>query len=70
MFHYNGKPAIGLAIAMNDGGNIQEFGKQLQQRIEDLTAELPVGVACTWCRTRPRWWKWPWAASPVRCSKR
>ena len=44
MFHYNGKPAIGLAIAMNDGGNIQEFGQQLQQRIEDLTAELPLGV--------------------------
>ena len=44
MFHYNGKPAIGLAIAMIDGGNIQEFGEQLQQRIDDLTAELPVGV--------------------------
>ena len=44
MFHYNGKPAIGLAIAMIDGGNIQEFGKQLQQRIDDLTAQLPVGV--------------------------
>ena len=44
MFHYNGKPSIGLAIAMIDGGNIQEFGKQLQQRIDDLTAELPVGV--------------------------
>lgn len=44
MFHYNGKPAIGLAIAMVDGGNIQAFGQQLQQRINDLTAELPVGV--------------------------
>ncbi|AOA07760.1 MULTISPECIES: efflux RND transporter permease subunit [Pseudomonas] len=44
MFHYNGKPAIGLAVAMIDGGNIQEFGKQLQQRIDDLTAQLPVGV--------------------------
>ena len=44
MFHYNGQPAIGLAIAMNAGGNIQAFGKQLHQRIEDLTAELPVGV--------------------------
>ena len=44
MFHYNGKPAIGLAIAMIDGGNIQEFGKQLQERIDELTAQLPVGV--------------------------
>ena len=44
MFHYNGKPAVGLAIAMIPGGNIQEFGKQLSQRIAELTAELPVGV--------------------------
>lgn len=44
MFHYNGQPAIGLAVAMNTGGNIQEFGEQLQQRINELTAQLPVGV--------------------------
>ena len=44
MFHYNGQPAIGLAISMIDGGNIQEFGKQLQQRLNELTAQLPVGV--------------------------
>ena len=44
MFHFNGKPAIGLAIAMNAGGNIQEFGKELQQRVNELTAQLPVGV--------------------------
>ena len=30
--------------SMNTGGNIQEFGEQLQQRINELTAQLPVGV--------------------------
>ena len=44
LFRYNGKPAIGLAIAMRDGGNIQTFGKALHGRMDELTAELPVGV--------------------------
>ena len=44
LFRYNGKPAIGLAIAMRDGGNIQTFGKALHARMDGLTADLPVGV--------------------------
>ncbi|MDR6608275.1 efflux RND transporter permease subunit [Pseudomonas synxantha] len=43
-FRYNGKPAIGLAIAMQKGGNVQAFGKALHTRIDELTADLPVGV--------------------------
>jgi multidrug efflux pump subunit AcrB len=43
-FRYNGKQAIGLAIAMQKGGNVQAFGKALHTRIEQLTADLPVGV--------------------------
>jgi multidrug efflux pump subunit AcrB len=44
LFRYNGKPAIGLAIAMKKGGNIQEFGKALHTKMEAATADLPVGV--------------------------
>lgn len=43
-FRFNGQQAIGLAIAMQTGGNIQEFGKALHQRVSELTANLPVGV--------------------------
>ncbi|MBZ9785335.1 efflux RND transporter permease subunit [Pseudomonas sp. REP124] len=43
-FRYNGQQAIGLAIAMQKGGNIQVFGKALHERITELTADLPVGV--------------------------
>lgn len=43
-FRFDGKPAIGLAIAMQKGGNVQEFGKALHERIDQLTADLPVGV--------------------------
>ena len=44
MFRYNGKPAIGLAIAMKDGGNIQSFGEALHARMDASTATLPVGI--------------------------
>ncbi|MBI3905087.1 MAG: efflux RND transporter permease subunit [Pseudomonas fluorescens] len=43
-FRYNGKQAIGLAIAMQTGGNVQAFGKALHARMDQLTADLPVGV--------------------------
>ena len=35
MFRFNGKPAIGLAIAMQKGGNIQSFGKALHTRMTE-----------------------------------
>ncbi|OCT22568.1 efflux RND transporter permease subunit [Pseudomonas putida] len=44
MFRYNGQSAIGLAIGMKKGGNIQEFGKALRDKMDSITAELPVGV--------------------------
>ncbi|WP_024666559.1 efflux RND transporter permease subunit [Pseudomonas syringae] len=44
LFRFNGKPAIGLSIAMQKGGNIQAFGKALHERMDATTAELPVGV--------------------------
>ncbi|MDD2053566.1 efflux RND transporter permease subunit [Pseudomonas putida] len=43
-FRFNGQPAIGLAVAMKPGGNIQEFGRDLHARMASLTADLPVGV--------------------------
>lgn len=44
LFRFNGKPAIGLSIAMQKGGNIQAFGKALHERMDATTAGLPVGI--------------------------
>ncbi|MCQ4270503.1 efflux RND transporter permease subunit [Pseudomonas kuykendallii] len=44
LFRYDGKPAIGLAVAMKDGGNIQVFGKALHEKMDALSAELPLGI--------------------------
>lgn len=44
LFRYKGEPAIGLAVAMKEGGNILEFGEALNARMQEITGELPVGV--------------------------
>ncbi len=43
-FRYNGQQAIGLAIGMKSGGNMQVFGQLLKERMDQLITELPVGV--------------------------
>jgi multidrug efflux pump len=44
LFHVNGKPSIGLAIAMRDGGDILALGRNLKTEIAQIRANLPVGV--------------------------
>lgn len=44
MFHVNGKPAIGLAIAMQDAGDILALGKNVKSMMSAITAELPAGI--------------------------
>ena len=41
---FAGKPAIGLAIAMNTRGDVLRLGNNLQREMAALKAELPVGV--------------------------
>ncbi|WP_294532643.1 efflux RND transporter permease subunit [uncultured Rhodoblastus sp.] len=44
MFRVNGKPAIGLAIAMRDGGDILGLGRNVKTAIDGAVADLPLGV--------------------------
>ena len=44
MFRVNGEPAIGLAIAMRDGGDILALGKNIKHAMTEATADLPVGI--------------------------
>ena len=44
MFRVNGKPAIGLAIAMRDGGDILALGKNIKTAMAEITADLPIGI--------------------------
>ena len=44
MFRVNGVPAIGLAIAMRDGGDILALGKNVERAMAATTADLPIGI--------------------------
>jgi multidrug efflux pump subunit AcrB len=44
LFRVNGAPAIGIAIAMRDGGDILALGKNIKQAMTDITKDLPLGV--------------------------
>jgi multidrug efflux pump subunit AcrB len=44
MFRVNGESAIGLAVAMRDGGDILALGKNLTRTMKRLSADLPLGV--------------------------
>jgi len=47
MFRVNGKPAIGLAIAMREGGDILALGRNIQRTMAEITANLPIGITPT-----------------------
>jgi multidrug efflux pump len=44
MFRVNGKPAIGLGIAMREGGDILALGRDVQQTMDEMIADLPIGI--------------------------
>jgi multidrug efflux pump subunit AcrB len=44
LFRVNGKPAIGLAVAMRDGGDILALGKNLSKEMAKIRADLPIGI--------------------------
>ena len=43
-FRVNGAPAVGLAIAMRDGGDILALGDNIKREMTKITAELPIGI--------------------------
>jgi multidrug efflux pump subunit AcrB len=44
MFRVNGKPAIGIAIAMREGGDILTLGRNIEQAMREIRADLPLGI--------------------------
>ena len=46
-FRVNGKPALGLAIAMREGGDILALGDNIKAAMAKITANLPTGIEPT-----------------------
>ena len=47
MFRVNGEPAIGLAIAMRDAGDILALGDNVRKEMDEVISNLPVGIETT-----------------------
>lgn len=41
---YNGEPAVGIAVSMENGGNILQLGEDLKSKITEIQQEVPVGI--------------------------
>jgi multidrug efflux pump len=44
LFRVDGEPAIGLAIAMREGGDILALGQNIARAMAEMTANLPIGI--------------------------
>ena len=44
LFRYNGQDAVALIIGMRQGANILAFGEELDEMMEKVAGELPVGI--------------------------
>ena len=53
MFRVNGKEGIGLAIAMRKGGDVLALGHNITRAMNEITANLPVGIEPTQIADQP-----------------
>lgn len=53
MFRVNGKPAIGLAIAMREGGDILALGRNVKAAVAESVADLPLGIEAVLVSDQP-----------------
>ncbi|HWP95639.1 MAG TPA: efflux RND transporter permease subunit [Syntrophomonadaceae bacterium] len=42
--YFNGQPAIGIAVSMDEGGNILSMGKNIDNTITEIKKEVPLGI--------------------------
>lgn len=52
-FYYNGLPAIGIALSMEDGGNNLDLGENLHKAITKIQQELPLGLELSQVANQP-----------------
>src|SRR5262249_3422468 len=53
MFRVNGQDAIGLAIAMQKGGDVLALGRNVERAMAQIVANLPIGIEATLIADQP-----------------
>ncbi len=51
--YFNGKPAIGISVSMEKGGNVLTLGKDLNKLLAQIKKELPLGLAISQVSDQP-----------------
>ena len=54
LMFFNGKPAVGIEVAMENGGNILKLGENLDAAISEIQSELPVGLEINQVSNQPQ----------------
>ncbi|MCG5529784.1 efflux RND transporter permease subunit [Halorhodospira halochloris] len=54
ILRHDGEPGIALGIVPDPGTNVAELGKRIEERLEQLTAERPVGMEIHTVNDQPR----------------
>ena len=52
-FYYEGKPAVGIAISMDAGGNNIEFGEAIDKKLAELKKTIPAGLELNQVSNQP-----------------
>jgi len=52
-FYFEGKPAIGIAISMDAGGNNIEFGEAIDKKLAELKKTIPAGLELSQVSNQP-----------------
>ncbi|MBQ8920252.1 MAG: efflux RND transporter permease subunit [Acidaminococcaceae bacterium] len=52
--YFNGKPAVGIAISMVDGGNNLTLGENLNKKVQEIRRELPLGFELNQVLNQPQ----------------
>ncbi|RTL72767.1 MAG: efflux RND transporter permease subunit [Hyphomicrobiales bacterium] len=52
--HHNGKPAVGLSVAMVEGGNVLALGENLKKAIAEAKKEIPTGISIEQISDQPK----------------
>lgn len=52
--YFNGKPAIGISVSMEKGGNVLTLGKDLNKLLAQIKKELPLGLMISQVSDQPK----------------
>lgn len=53
-FYFNGEPAIGLQLSMENGGNVLKLGENLSKKVAEIQTHLPFGMEIHQVANQPK----------------